>query len=145
MTTMISSFGDYIRKRRLDLDITQQEVAKKAGVTQNFIAYLESNKRKAPTWLIKRLGEILSLPLDTLYMSARPEAEAFIDFDREKNTAKRKLAPALLALKLDTKLCSQHKVNDADIAMLASLKARGEIRSKEDYIFLLLSLRQVMR
>lgn len=141
----MSYFGDYIRKRRLELGMTQERVAKRLQVTQNFVAYLEKGERKPPTRLLRCLSEILSLPLDKLYLAARPEVEEFIDFDAEKRKPTLRLPPALLALYGDKDLRDKHHITDADLDMLASIRARGDIRNKEDYIFLLLSLRQVMR
>lgn len=142
---MKETFGSYIKKRRLELGLTQQEIAKKCGVAQNFIAYLENNHRQPSTEMIRKLGKILDLPSDKLYFLAHTELEGIIHYDYEKAELKNKTPPALMALKNDKKTRNRYHVTDDEIDQLASVRSRGEIRTKEDYIFLLMSIRQVFR
>nr|DAJ68670.1 MAG TPA: helix-turn-helix domain protein [Caudoviricetes sp.] len=52
--------GDRIRNRRLALNMTQEELAKKLGYkTKGSISKIESNERELPTQKIKRFAEIL--------------------------------------------------------------------------------------
>lgn len=36
-------FGQYIRRRQREISLTQEELAKKIGVSQNYIAKIETN------------------------------------------------------------------------------------------------------
>ena len=52
--------GDRIRNRRLALNMTQEELAKKLGYkTKGSISKIESNERELPTRKIKQFAEIL--------------------------------------------------------------------------------------
>ena len=54
------NIGDRIRNRRLALNMTQEELAKKLGYkTKGSISKIESNERELPTQKIKRFAEIL--------------------------------------------------------------------------------------
>ena len=55
------NIGDRIRNRRLALNMTQEELAKKLGYkTKGSISKIESNERELPTQKIKRFAEILN-------------------------------------------------------------------------------------
>lgn len=143
--TMKEDFGKYIRNRRLELRLTQLEVAKKADVAQNFIAYLENGQRKPSTEMVRKLSEILQLPSDRLYFLAHEEdLQGVIAYDREGGI-RRKIPPVLTNLLNDRSLRARHRITEEEVEMLASIRGRGEIRTKEDYVFLLMSIRQVMR
>lgn len=140
------SFGDYIRDRRIELRLTQQDVARKARVSQNFVAYLENGHRKPSTPMIRKLSEALGLPSDKLYFLARDEElQGVILFDAKEGQLHSDLSPILKALKNDRDLRDRHRISDEDIAMLAAIRGRGDIKTKEDYVFVLMSIRQVMR
>lgn len=137
------TLGQYLRKRRLELDLTQSEVAKKVKVAQNFVAYLENDQRKPSHDLLKKLADVLELPSDRLYFLAHPEMHEMVEIAEQG--IKSKLPPALEDLRQDGGLRKRHAITDDEIRQLASIRARGEIRKKDDYIFLLMSIRQVFR
>lgn len=141
MSPQKENFGHYIRKRRLELGLTQHEIAKKIGVAQNFVTYLEAEQRKPSHEMIKKVAAALSLSSDTLYLIAHPEVAALVNKRREGGLHSQ-IPFHLAALKNDRELRHKHEISDADIAQLASIRARGEVKSKEDYVFLLLSIRK---
>jgi XRE family transcriptional regulator of biofilm formation len=56
-----------IRKRREELGLTQEQVAKAAKVTKNYVTMLESGKRKNPSLVIlKRIAVVLDVPVGRL-------------------------------------------------------------------------------
>ena len=140
-----NTFGNYIRTRRIELGLTQNEVAKGLGVAQNFVTYLEKGQRKPTNETIKKLARILSLPTDRLYLTAHPDLSEILEYDREGKTIREKLSPALEALQGDRDLCTRHGITDEEISQLATMKLRGEVKRKEDYVFLLMSVRQVLK
>ena len=42
------NFGPYIRKLRINLNITQRDLAKRAGIAPSYLNDLEKEKRSAP-------------------------------------------------------------------------------------------------
>jgi transcriptional regulator with XRE-family HTH domain len=146
MTKPKENFGDTIRKRRLELDKTQQEVAQRIGVAQNFIAYLENNTRKPSVDMVKKLSDELKLPSDKLYFLAnREELKGVVDFSNEEGKVNRKISPVLAALAKNRVLRDQYQITDAEIDQLSSIRGRGEISTEQDYVFLLMTIRQVFR
>lgn len=137
------SFGNYIKKRRIELDLTQAQLAKSLGIVQNYIAYLEQDARKPSNEIIKKLSEKLSLPLDRLYLLANPDVK---DMFPEKNLKGRAPQPPLLKeLSHNTILRKKHDITDEDIHLLSSIQPRGEIRNVEDYVYLLLTIRRLFQ
>lgn len=138
-------FAEYLRCRRQELDLTQEQVAKKLQVSQNFVAYLEKGERKPTNQMIKKISQVLLLPTDKLYFLANPDVTNMVEFDEVKGVVKQKIPPALEELREDKELRSQNHITNEEIEQLASMRLRGEVRSKEDYLFLLLSIRQILR
>lgn len=144
MSSSKTKFGNYIRQRRIELNLTQAEVAKNLKTSQNFITYLEKDLRKPTDDMLKKLSKILLLPIDQLYTQAHPELSHFLDI-KDDGQYQRKVSPILEELKNDNKLRKQYEITNEEINELSSIKLRGEIKTKEDYLFLLMSIRQVMK
>jgi transcriptional regulator with XRE-family HTH domain len=49
-----------IRRRRRQLDVTQQEVARRVGVRANYIGYLERDMRRPSTNVLVKLAKYSS-------------------------------------------------------------------------------------
>ena len=138
-------FGEAIRKRRIEMQMTQYEVAQKLDVSQNFVTYLEKGQRKPTNDMIRRIAGVLSLSMDTLYMDAHPDLPEFLRYDKVEKKLFKQLPPALEKLKSDRALRSRHGITDEEVQQLATMRLRGEIKNAEDYVFLLMSIRQVLR
>ena len=66
-STSVEKFGPFIRKLRINLNITQRELAKKVGIAPSYLNDLEKEKRSAPKLLvIKKLSSILKTNLNQL-------------------------------------------------------------------------------
>ena len=137
-------FGDYILKRRVEIGLKQSDIAKSLGVAQNFVSYLENGKRKPTNDMIKKLSKILALPTDQLYLKSHPDLMELISYDEIEGRIRQQISPLLEELKNDKSLRNQHAITDEEIDQLASLKLRGEVKRKMDYVFLLMSIRQVI-
>jgi len=53
------TIGDHLRKRRLDLDLLQKDVAEIIGVTEVTISNWENNKNKPPSRYLKKIIDFL--------------------------------------------------------------------------------------
>jgi transcriptional regulator with XRE-family HTH domain len=62
----MASLGGRIRKRRLDLGWTQDDLAVKAGLSKGFLSDLENGKRGISADKLFDLARVLSLSLDSL-------------------------------------------------------------------------------
>ena len=88
----LKTLGDHIRKKRLDLGLTQKEAAKKIGVDSGTLRYWENGHTSPQTYLIPRVISFLG------YLSYVPP-ESFSEWLRTCRTAlglsRKKLAEKL--------------------------------------------------
>ena len=70
------SFGQVLRDRRRQLDLTQEEVARRIKTSTPYIGHLESAKRHPSDKIVTRLAEVLALDRRELFFLANPRAQA---------------------------------------------------------------------
>ncbi len=67
-------FGDYLKNKRKQKNITQEDLARALGVSSVFIHQLETGKVDAPSFeRCQQIAEILDVPIDELWSFARKE------------------------------------------------------------------------
>lgn len=136
----MSSFAQVLQSKRKEMGLTQAKLAEYVGVAQHYITYLEKGERKPSNQVVQKLAELFSMPVSELLALANPELKA----DLQGLQAVTKSMPkVLLDLKNDVELRKNNNISDQDIEMLNSIEARGAIRSKDDYVFLLMTLRRL--
>lgn len=59
-----SSFGQFIQARRTQLNLTQDEVAVRAGTTQGYLSKVEKGQREPTLTLALKLCEVLGLDIN---------------------------------------------------------------------------------
>src|SRR5271155_6062281 len=72
------SFGEVIRERRRQLELTQEEVALQIETSIPFIGHLEANKRRPSEATVTKLADALGLDRGELFFLANPEAKALL-------------------------------------------------------------------
>ena len=60
------AIGTRIRLRRLELDMSQEELAEKVGISPSFVGHIERAEKSATLDTFDRIGEVLGLSLDYL-------------------------------------------------------------------------------
>jgi HTH-type transcriptional regulator/antitoxin HipB len=60
---MFQSIGDLLRRRREELELSQREVAERAGMSHPAIARVEAGRRRISLELFRRVAEALDLQL----------------------------------------------------------------------------------
>src|SRR6202040_1837050 len=68
------TFGQVIRDRRRQLDLTQQEIARRIKTSTPYVGHLESSKRHPSDKVLSRLAEVLGLDRRELFFLANPRA-----------------------------------------------------------------------
>src|SRR5713101_8843094 len=68
------NFGQVIRDRRRQLDLTQQEIARRVKTSTPYVGHLESSKRHPSDKVLSRLAEVLGLDRRDLFFLANPRA-----------------------------------------------------------------------
>lgn len=83
------SFGDWIKRRRKTLDLTQQELAQRVGCSPSLIFKLESDERRPSRQIAELLAEHLQIPAD--------QQALFLKVARQEKTIEHLGAPLPLA------------------------------------------------
>jgi transcriptional regulator with XRE-family HTH domain len=73
---MERSFAEVLRDRRLQLDLTQEELARRIKTSTPYIGHLEAGKRHPSDKIATRLAEVLGLDRGELFFLANPRAQA---------------------------------------------------------------------
>ena len=59
-----SSFGQFVRQRRRELDLTQEELARRVGCAAITIRKIEADDARPSVQIAERLAMALAIPLD---------------------------------------------------------------------------------
>jgi len=68
-------FGRRVRAVRKAAKLTQEQIAEKAGVTPNFLGYIERGKKQPSLNLVFALARALNVPVETLFRFERAERD----------------------------------------------------------------------
>jgi len=72
------NFGQLIRERRRQLNLTQQEVGRRIKVSTQYIGHLESGIRHPSDKILTRLSEVLGLDAREMFVLANPWAKDLV-------------------------------------------------------------------
>lgn len=132
-------FGDVIRTRRRQLDLTQEQVAQRIGTSVPYVGHLESAKRHPSDLVVARLAEALGLDRRELYFLANPAARELVEPKKSAGGG-----PAWERLRRDDRLRKLHRVTAEEMDVLGRVARIGEVRSVDDFIHLLDTIRYVL-
>jgi transcriptional regulator with XRE-family HTH domain len=66
-TELLSELGDVVRKRRLALDLSQEELASRAGVHRTYLSDIERGARNITITVLSRLADALEVKVSRLF------------------------------------------------------------------------------
>src|SRR5277367_2607104 len=84
--TRARSFGQVIRERRRQLDLTQADTARGIKTSTPFVGHLESDKRHPSDKIVTRLAKVLGLDRRELFFLANPRALALLRPETKSTT-----------------------------------------------------------
>jgi len=64
------SIGKTIRRLRIEREISQQDLARDAGLTPSFLSLVENDRRQPSLIVIRRLADALAIPEEILIWDA---------------------------------------------------------------------------
>jgi transcriptional regulator with XRE-family HTH domain len=132
------SFGQVLRDRRRQLDLTQEEVARRIKTSTPYIGHLESSKRHPSDKIVTRLAEVLGLDRRELFFLANPRAQALLS--PEPGDAK----SAWEDFRKDEQLRRIHNISGDEMEMLARVALLGDVKSPRDFIYILNTVRHAV-
>ena len=133
------SFGVVIRDRRRQLDLTQEEVARRIKTSTPYVGHLESGKRHPSDKIVSRLCEVLGLDRRELFFLANPRAQALLTPREEpvENTTWEDFRKNEQVRRL-------HNISNEEMEALSRVALMGEVRSQRDFIYILNTIRQAL-
>jgi len=135
-----SQFGRLIRERRRLLNLTQEELARRIRVSMPFVGHLETGHRRPSEKTIAKLAKVLGLDQQELFLLANPGTRAlFISHSPDS------AASAWDQFKRNRQLHRAHKISLTEMSMLERAALLGEAGSPEDFIFILNTVRRLLK
>ena len=133
------NFGQVIRERRRQLDLTQEEVAHRNKTSTPYVGHLESGKRHPSDKILTRLAEVLGLDRRELFFLANPRAQALLSPEAPSSTI-----PAWEDFRKNEQLRRVHSISNEEMEMLSRVALLGEVRSARDFIYILNTVRHAV-
>ncbi len=133
------TFGQVIRERRRQLDLTQEEVARRIKTSTPYVGHLESAKRHPSDKIVTRLAEVLGLDRRELFFLANPRAQALLSIEPE--TAQNS---AWEDFRKNEQLRRIHNITTEEMDMLGRVAMMGEVRSPRDFLYILTTVRHAV-
>jgi transcriptional regulator with XRE-family HTH domain len=133
------TFGQVIRERRRQLDLTQEEVARRIRTSTPYVGHLESAKRHPSDKIVTRLAEVLGLDRRELFFLANPRAQALLTPEPDKTTKS-----AWDDFKRNEQIRRLHHITEEEMEMLGRVALLGEVRSPRDFIYILNTVRHAV-
>jgi transcriptional regulator with XRE-family HTH domain len=134
-----STFGQVIRGRRRQLNMTQQEVARRIKSSTPYIGHLEAGKRHPSEKIVSRLAEVLGLERRELFLLANPGAAELLAPKRLRQTSS-----AWEEFRRDEHQRRLHNISAKEMDMLSHVALMGEISSPRDFIYILNAVRHAL-
>lgn len=133
------SFGQVIRERRRQLDLTQADTARGIKTSTPYVGHLESNKRHPSNKTIARLAEVLGLDRRDLFFLANPRALALLSPE-----TKTTIDSAWDDFRKNEHLRRVHNIASDEMKLLSQVSLLGGEPSAHDFIYILNTVRHAV-
>src|SRR5215469_13887782 len=133
-------FGKLIRERRRLLNLTQEELARRIRVSMPFVGHLETGHRSPSEKTIVKLAKALGLDQRELFLLANPAAGKFLRSLSQDSTRS-----AWDQFKGNQRVHRAHKISLTEMSMLERAALLGDAESPEDFIFILNTVRRLLK
>ena len=134
----IQAFAEAIRTKRRELNLTQDEVAARIGISTPYVGHLESGKRHPSDKIVAKMAGALSIGNRELFFLANPHAQALI---AEPVAAK---GSTWEQFQKDDRLRRRHNVLNDEMQVLSQVALMGEVQSPRDLIYILTTIRHAV-
>ena len=132
-------FCQTIRERRRQLDLTQEQVARRIQKSTYFIGDLENGRRRPSDGTVVRLAKVLGLDQRELFLLANAWASAVFAPSSNNHSLS-----AWEQFTNNHQLRRTHKVTKSEMEMLSSVASLGELRAPHEFIYVLNAVRQAL-
>lgn len=133
------NFGQVIRERRRQLDLTQEEVARRIKTSTPYVGHLESGKRHPSDKIVTRLAEVLGLDRRELFFLANPRAQALLNPEGAAEGDS-----VWEEFRKSDQMRRVHNISNDEMEMLSRVALLGDVRSPRDFIYILNTVRHAV-
>ncbi|HEY9773948.1 MAG TPA: helix-turn-helix transcriptional regulator [Planktothrix sp.] len=74
---LLTELGEVVRKRRLALDLSQEELAERAGVHRTYLSDIERGARNITITVLTRLADALEVRVSRLFRLTEERTRAY--------------------------------------------------------------------
>jgi len=134
------TFGEVVRRRRRELDLTQGELAQTIETSTPYVGLLESDQRHPSDAIVSKLADALGLDRGELFFLANPDTRELLKTEVQAESS----ASAWEQFRADQKLHRLHGVTSEEMGMLQRVALMGEIGSARDFVYILNTVRQAL-
>ena len=131
----VRTFGEFSREQRRRLNLTQEQVARRIGVSTPYIGHLELSRRRPSYHTVRLLAAALGVDQGKLLLTANPEAAQFL---RPQSADRTSSALEEFCQSYQTDLDPQ------EMALLSEVASMGWVQSPNDFVYVLNSIRQIL-
>jgi len=133
-------FGKVIRTRRRQLNLTQQQIARRIKTSTPYVGHLEAGKRHPSDKVLRRLAEVLGLDRGELFFLANPRTAELLKPNESVG-----IQPLWAAFRKDQRTHRAHDIAPDELDVLSRVSLMGEVRSSRDFIYILKAIRHALR
>jgi transcriptional regulator with XRE-family HTH domain len=133
------SFGQVIRERRRQLDLTQEETARGIKTSAPYVGHLESGIRHPSDKTLTRLAEVLGLDRRELFFLANPRALALVSPD-----IKSTIDSTWDDFRKNEQLRRVHNIARDEMEILSRVALLGGVPAARDFIYILNTVRHAV-
>jgi DNA-binding transcriptional regulator YiaG len=133
-------FGEVIRRRRREMNLTQDQVAARIKTSTPYVGHLESGKRHPSDSIVTRLAEVLGLDKRELFFLANPHTEALLTTPKSADDS----VSAWEQFRTNEQLRRLHNISNNEMEVLSQLSLLGEVQSTRDLLHILNTVRHVV-
>ncbi|MGH7923343.1 MAG: helix-turn-helix domain-containing protein [Candidatus Binatus sp.] len=133
------NFGQVIRERRRQMDLTQEEVARRIKTSTPYVGHLESAKRHPSDKIVTRLAEVLGLDRREMFFLANPRAQALLSPE-----VKSPADSTWDDFRKNEQLRRVHNITGGEMEMLSRVALLGDVSSARDFIYILNTVRHAV-
>jgi transcriptional regulator with XRE-family HTH domain len=84
MKKLFTILGKNIKSERNKKGLTQEKLAERVGVSNNFISYIESGKKVASIKTVNKIAEVLDIPIADLFKDIPGEKRSKKDYTADQ-------------------------------------------------------------
>jgi len=134
-------FGQVIRRRRRELNLTQDQVAARIETSTPYVGQLESSRRHPSDLIVERLADALGLDKRELFLLANPHTAALLTTEPAKPGES---VSVLDQFKTNEQLRRIHNVSNDEMHLLSQVGLLGGVQTTRDVLYILNTVRHVV-